>query len=418
MTVLTQQQLNDSFAELEAEFREQRKLAAKRDRRGECKSCGRKIFQVVGGLLGKKKIPLNVEDKVLKGRCLDCFPLELDACDDVCIDEVPLELDVHYPRNFAASNRLVARRQIPDYSDDVSEVTFDVRTTAANNDDEDESNKRPAVTLKPKWVPPALAQKIKEEEEPQQEKARKEMNPADTSEPLESDRKDDAVWSFEDPFCSITSPKTQKCDRDFESSTNVASKLEIHFDLTECFQEGSNNNGTDEFATDQEEVPQIKSVLRSNQTTEDQAEKAVSVSRAETSQSKNKKHPAKAHRQPGPTACPAIPTLTQFLSPTKSPTEGRRRLRSKRQPLDSSQSCTVFTARSAPVAVSPNAQKYHLKKGSHHSLSHMPPTSRAQKVTDSPRLACMNVEKLRARQRRMHSNRLDRIEARLALYSK
>jgi len=49
--------------------------AAKRLKRGECPTCGNKLFKPYG-LLGKKKMPLTIPDKVLDGRCLQCFPLD------------------------------------------------------------------------------------------------------------------------------------------------------------------------------------------------------------------------------------------------------------------------------------------------------------------------------------------------------
>ena len=54
----------------------QQKLITKRHKRGECLSCGTKIFKV--GVFGKRT-PLTVRGAVLNGRCLSCFPLERDA---------------------------------------------------------------------------------------------------------------------------------------------------------------------------------------------------------------------------------------------------------------------------------------------------------------------------------------------------
>jgi hypothetical protein len=50
-----------------------RKLQSKREKRGECVSCGERLFKV--NFMGKKT-PLTTPDRVLSGRCLNCHPLD------------------------------------------------------------------------------------------------------------------------------------------------------------------------------------------------------------------------------------------------------------------------------------------------------------------------------------------------------
>lgn len=50
------------------------KLSEKRLKKGECPTCGFRLFKV--GILGKKKAPLNIVGRVQEGRCLTCHPLE------------------------------------------------------------------------------------------------------------------------------------------------------------------------------------------------------------------------------------------------------------------------------------------------------------------------------------------------------
>lgn len=50
-------------------------LSAKRIKKGECPSCGIKLFKVVGLMFGKKRVPLNTQGQVREGRCLACRPV-------------------------------------------------------------------------------------------------------------------------------------------------------------------------------------------------------------------------------------------------------------------------------------------------------------------------------------------------------
>ena len=51
------------------------RMAARRMKKGECATCGMRLYKQ-GGLLGKKFTPLTVPGDVLDGRCLKCYPLD------------------------------------------------------------------------------------------------------------------------------------------------------------------------------------------------------------------------------------------------------------------------------------------------------------------------------------------------------